>query len=52
MKLGYDIFQQLDDGSPIWVTNVQTRTQAEQKVVSLRLWPRPATLFATRKPVR
>jgi hypothetical protein len=36
MKLGYDIFQQLDDGSPIWVTNVQTPTQAEQKVVSLR----------------
>ena len=36
MKLGYDIFQQLDDGSPIWITNVQTRAQAEQRVFSLR----------------
>jgi hypothetical protein len=25
MKLGYDIFRQLDDGSPIWIANVQTR---------------------------
>ena len=36
MKLGYDIFRQLDDGSPIWIANVQTRTQAEQRVAVLR----------------
>jgi hypothetical protein len=36
MKLGYDIFRLLDDGSPIWIAHVQTRAQAEQKVVSLR----------------
>ena len=36
MKLGYDIFRQLDDGSPIWIANVQTRTQAEQRLALLR----------------
>jgi hypothetical protein len=36
MKLGYDIFRQLDDGSPIWIANMQTRTQAQQKVATLR----------------
>jgi hypothetical protein len=36
MKLGYDIFRQLDDGSPIWIANVQTRPQAEQKMALLR----------------
>ena len=36
MKLGYDIFRQLDDGSPIWIANVQTRAQALEKVASLR----------------
>jgi hypothetical protein len=36
MKLGFDIFRQLDDGSPIWIANVQTRTQAQQKVATLR----------------
>ncbi|HXN52265.1 MAG TPA: hypothetical protein VN943_10030 [Candidatus Acidoferrum sp.] len=36
MKLGYDIFRQLDDGSPIWIANVQTRAQAEQEVALLR----------------
>jgi hypothetical protein len=36
MKLGYDIFRQLDDGSPIWIANVQTRAQAQQKVTTLR----------------
>lgn len=44
MKLGYDIFRQLDDGSPIWVANVQTRTQAEQKVIFLR-HSAPASYF-------
>jgi hypothetical protein len=36
MKLGYDIFQKLDDGSPLWIANVQTRAQALQKVTALR----------------
>ena len=36
MKFGYDIFQKLDDGSPLWIANVQTRAQALQKVVALR----------------
>ncbi|MCU1241900.1 MAG: hypothetical protein JWO71_2626 [Candidatus Acidoferrum typicum] len=36
MKLGYDIFQKLDDGSPLWIANVQTRAQALQKVALLR----------------
>ncbi len=36
MKFGYDIFQKLDDGSPLWIANVQTRAQALQKVTLLR----------------
>ena len=36
MKLGYDIFQRLDDGSPLWIANVQTRAQALQSVIALR----------------
>jgi len=36
MKLGFDIFRQLDDGSPIWVANVHTRAQAEREVASLQ----------------
>ena len=36
MKLGYDIFQKLDDGSPLWIANVQTRAQALQQVTVLR----------------
>ena len=35
MKLGYDIFQKLDDGSPLWIANVQTRAQALQSVIAL-----------------
>jgi hypothetical protein len=35
MKLGFDIFKQLDDGSPIWVRNVQTRAQAHREMASL-----------------
>jgi hypothetical protein len=35
MKPGFDIFKQLDDGSPIWVHNVQTRAQAEREMASL-----------------
>jgi hypothetical protein len=44
MKLGYDIFRQLDDGSPIWIANVQSRTEAEQKVTLLRR-SHPASYF-------
>jgi hypothetical protein len=36
MTLGYDIFRRLEDGSPIWIANVQTRKQAEQRVALLR----------------
>ena len=36
MKLGYDIFRQLDDGSPIWIANVPTRAQAQQQMAILR----------------
>jgi hypothetical protein len=36
MKLGYDIFQKLADGSPLWIANVQTRAQALEKVTVLR----------------
>jgi len=36
MKLGFDIFRQLDDGSPIWIANVQTRAQAQERVAVLR----------------
>jgi hypothetical protein len=35
MKLGLDIFKQLDDGSPIWVRNVHTRAQAHREMASL-----------------
>lgn len=36
VKLGYDIFQKLDDGSPLWIANVQTRAQARQLVMLRR----------------
>lgn len=36
MKFGFDIFRQLDDGSPIWIVNVPTRAQAEREIVALR----------------
>jgi hypothetical protein len=44
MKFGFDIFRQLDDGSPIWIANVATRAKAEQQVASLRL-STPARYF-------
>lgn len=44
MKLGFEIFRRLDDGSPIWVANVQTRAQAEREVASL-LRSAPARYF-------
>jgi hypothetical protein len=51
MKLGFDIFKQLDDGSPIWVRNVQARAQAHREMASL-LRSRPAISYATRRRVR
>jgi hypothetical protein len=36
MKLGFDIFRQLDDGSPLWIANVETREQAEREMASLQ----------------
>jgi hypothetical protein len=35
MKLGYDIFCQLDDGSPLWVAQVDSVGEAKKKLVSL-----------------
>jgi hypothetical protein len=36
MKFGFDIFRQLDDGSPLWIANVETREQAEREIASLQ----------------
>lgn len=36
MKLGYNVFRRLEDGSPVWVANLDTLAQAKQKVDSLR----------------
>jgi len=36
MKFGFDIFRQLDDGSPIWIANLATRAQAHQEVAVLQ----------------
>jgi hypothetical protein len=35
MRLGYDIFRRLDDGSPVWVAQVESLAQAEKKLASL-----------------
>jgi hypothetical protein len=35
MKFGFDIFRQLDDGSPLWIANAETREQAERQMASL-----------------
>jgi len=36
MKFGFDIFRQLDDGSPMWIANAATRAHAEQEVTALQ----------------
>lgn len=36
MRLGYDIFKQLDDGSPLWVAEVESFGAAQQKLESLQ----------------
>jgi hypothetical protein len=35
MKLGYNVFRRLEDGSPVWVANVDTLAEAKQKLISL-----------------
>jgi hypothetical protein len=32
MKLGYDIFRQLEDGSPIWIAQVGSLGEAKKKL--------------------
>jgi hypothetical protein len=36
VKLGFDIFRRLDDGSPLWVTQVDSVAEAWTKVEVLR----------------
>jgi hypothetical protein len=36
VKLGFDIFRRLDDGSPLWVTQVDSVAEAWTKLVGLR----------------
>ena len=35
MKLGYDIFRQLEDGSPLWIAQVDSLDEAKNKLDSL-----------------
>ncbi len=36
MKLGFDIFRRLDDGSPLWLAQVHSLAEARAKVEALR----------------
>jgi hypothetical protein len=36
MKLGFDIFQRLDDGSPLWLDQVNSLVEAKSKIEALR----------------
>jgi hypothetical protein len=36
MKLGFDIFRPLDDGSPLWVAQAATLAEAARRLDSLR----------------
>jgi hypothetical protein len=36
MKLGFDIFRLLDDGSPLWVAEVNSLVEARSRVGSLK----------------
>jgi len=36
MKLGFDIFRQLDDGSPLWVAQVNSIAEARSRLQALR----------------
>jgi hypothetical protein len=35
MKLGYDIFRQFEDGSPLWIAQVDSLDEAKNKLDSL-----------------
>jgi hypothetical protein len=37
MKLGYDIFRKLDDGSPVWVAQANSLVAARKVLKSLQL---------------
>jgi hypothetical protein len=36
MKMGYDIFRQLDDGSPLWIAQADSLDEAQQAVKALQ----------------
>ena len=36
MRLGFDIFRRLDDGSPLWVTQVSSIADAQARLEALR----------------
>jgi hypothetical protein len=36
MKLGFDVFRRLDDGSPLWLAQVNSLAEARAKVDDLR----------------
>jgi hypothetical protein len=36
MSLGYDIFRQLGDGSPLWIAHVKTIGEAKVKLSTLQ----------------
>lgn len=36
MKLGFDIFRRLDDGTPLWVAQVNSLVEARAKLTALR----------------
>jgi hypothetical protein len=36
MRLGFDIFRRLDDGSPLWVTQVSSIAEAHARLEALR----------------
>jgi hypothetical protein len=36
MKLGFDIFRRLDDGSPLWVAQANSLAEARTRLAALR----------------
>jgi hypothetical protein len=36
MRLGFDIFRRLDDGSPLWVAHVRSIPEAQARLEALR----------------
>lgn len=35
MRLGYNVFRRLEDGSPVWIANFDTLGEAKEKMISL-----------------